>query len=66
MNFDEALENIKKEMRDYYKMSFENETEEVLYNKSLKDKLKKLVMLSQNETEKNKAILVLAKSTGCA
>jgi hypothetical protein len=61
------IESIKQEINQYYEMSFENEIEDYLFNKKLKEKLQKVIIdYNTDEIIIQKALLVLAESTGCA
>ncbi|WP_316843493.1 hypothetical protein [Pedobacter psychrodurus] len=60
------IERIKQEINQYYEMSFENEIEDYLFNKKLKEKLQKVIIdYNTDEIIIQKALLILAESTGC-
>jgi hypothetical protein len=61
------IENIKEEILNYQLMSFENEEEDYAFNKKIKKQLEEVIINSTNENDTiDKALLVLAESTGCA
>ena len=61
------IKNIQNNILSYYEMSFENDNEDYIYNKSIKEKLKQIIIDSKdNPIIVEKALLVLAASTGCA
>lgn len=61
------IENIKEEILNYQLMSFENEEEDYAFNKKIKKQLEEVIINSKNENDIiDKALLVLAESTGCA
>lgn len=68
MSFLEKLNEIENQIQKYYEMSFENEREDYEHNKSLKRKIEQLIIDSKKDHSNviDAALLVLAKSTGCA
>jgi hypothetical protein len=63
----QEIENIEEQISKYYEMVFEHETDDYIYNKKLKNKLKKVILNSKkNEEVIEKALFVLARTTGCA
>lgn len=67
INFNNQIENIKKEIFEYYEMSFETAADDYLHNKQLKLKLKDVIIKNKdNKQIVEKALLVLAEVTGCA
>ncbi|AIM37877.1 hypothetical protein KO02_15165 [Sphingobacterium sp. ML3W] len=67
MNDFQKIDNIENEISQYYKMVFDSDTDDYSYNKMLKNQLKEVIMNSRNNIiTVEKALLVLAKSTGCA
>lgn len=67
MNDFQKIEIIEEQISQYYEMVFDDEGEDYNYNKQLKNKLKKIILNSKNDSIIiEKALLVLAKSTGCA
>lgn len=67
MNDFQKIESIEKHISQYYEMTFDNDNEDYNYNKMLKNKLKEIIVNSKNNIIIiEKALLVLAKSTGCA
>jgi hypothetical protein len=67
MNDFQKIESIEKQISQYYEMTFDNDKEDYNYNEMLKNKLRDVIANSKNNvTIVEKALLVLAKSTGCA
>jgi len=67
MNDFQKIENIENQISQYYKMIFDSDTDDYNYNKLLKNQLNEVIMNSRNNIIiVEKALLVLAKSTGCA
>ena len=66
MNDFQKIESIEEQISQYYEMIFDNADEDYSYNKRLKNKLKEIIINSKNNIIIEKALLVLAKSTGCA
>lgn len=67
MEANSMINNLKMQIFEYYKMSFENEIEDYEYNKKLKQKLKDVIIENKNDSSIiEKALLVLAETTGCA
>lgn len=68
MDFLEKLNEIENQIQKYYEMSFENDEEDYNYNRSLKIKIEHLIIDSKKGHSNiiDAALLVLAKSTGCA
>lgn len=67
MNNFQKIESIEEQISQYYEMIFDSESEDYNYNKILKNKLKDIIINSKNNVVIiEKALLVLAKSTGCA
>ncbi|AIM36925.1 hypothetical protein KO02_09640 [Sphingobacterium sp. ML3W] len=63
----QKIENIENLISQYYKMSFDGDIDDYNYNKMLKNQLKEVIMNSKNNSIiVEKALLVLAKATGCA
>ncbi len=61
----EDIEKIKSEISKYYEMTFKNDEDD--YNIVIKNKLKEIIINSQdNHMVVDKALLVLAESTGCS
>jgi hypothetical protein len=61
------IENIKNEILNYHSISFGNEEEDYAFNKKIKEQLKEIIINSKKENDIiDKALLVLAESTGCA
>ncbi|QSW88733.1 hypothetical protein J0383_21150 [Flavobacterium endoglycinae] len=60
------IENIEKLISEYYEMTFNNDEEDYIYNKQLKNKLKAVIINSKSNNVIDKALDVLAESTGCA
>ncbi|WP_158978793.1 hypothetical protein [Cellulophaga sp. L1A9] len=62
------IEAIEKEVQNYYENSFEEGNDDYKTNKLIKEKIKHLIidLNKLNNDAINKALLVLAKSTGCA
>jgi hypothetical protein len=66
-NVMEDIQNIQKEILEYYEMIFENEEDDYNYNKTIKNKLKDIMINAKNNNIViEKALSVLAESTGCA
>ncbi|WP_343615985.1 hypothetical protein [Flavobacterium sp.] len=66
MNDLHEIENIEKLISEYYEMTFNNDEEDYIYNKQLKNKLKAVIINSKSNNVIDKALEVLAESTGCA
>ena len=66
MNDLHEIENIEKLISEYYEMTFNNDEEDYIYNKQLKNKLKAVIINSKSNNVIDKALDVLAESTGCA
>lgn len=66
MKFSKKLEEIKKQILEYYEMSFDSDEEDYSFNKSLKEKLGCLITENSNEMEVKTVLITLAESTGCA
>ena len=67
MSFLQQLEEIKSDLDQYYKLNFKTDLEDYNYNKSLKNRLKKLIInVSDDSKIKKKVLLVLAQNTGCS
>jgi hypothetical protein len=62
----EKIEDIKRQLSEYYEMIFDNDEEDYRYNKLLKNKLKAIIISTKNNAVIERAIAVLAESTGCA
>ena len=63
----EDIEKIKSEISKYYEMTFKNDEDDYNYNIVIKNKLKEIIINSQdNHMVVDKALLVLAESTGCS
>lgn len=66
MNDFQKIESVEKQISQYHEMKFDNDNEDYNYNKTLKNKLKEVIINSKtNSVVIQKALLVLAKSTGC-
>ncbi|WP_051263755.1 hypothetical protein [Tenacibaculum ovolyticum] len=61
------IETIEKEIQNYYENSFEEGNDDYKTNKLIKEKIKHLIIKINNLNSDviNRALLVLAKSTGC-
>jgi hypothetical protein len=67
MNDFQKIESVEKQISQYHEMKFDNANEDYNYNKTLKNKLKEVIINSKKSIVIiEKALLVLAKSTGCA
>jgi hypothetical protein len=63
----QKIESIQREIFEYYEMIFENEQDDYSYNKTIKNKLKEIIINTKNNNVVvEKALSVLAESTGCA
>jgi hypothetical protein len=61
------IDTINQEISQYQEMSFDNEMEDYLFNKSIKQKLQQVIIDHYTDKEVvQKALLVLATTTGCA
>ncbi|MCC9070023.1 hypothetical protein LNQ49_00195 [Flavobacterium sp. F-65] len=67
MNDFQKIERVEEQISQYYEIVFDNDSEDYNYNKMLKNKLKEIIISSRdNNTIIEKALFVLAKSTGCS
>ena len=61
------INDVKRQIFEYYEMSFEKESDDYEFNQRLKNKLKDIIVQYKDDnTVIEKALMVLAETTGCA
>ena len=61
------LEQIKKEIQDYYSISFDSAEDDYITNARIKNKIKDIIIDHKNDVDViDNALLLLAETTGCA